>query len=150
LRPERVEHEFVNTTLTRHDRIAFAVADDGWQEVGSVGLKERMIAMLRDWGTGLDLGLYEEAAAHLSGHEADVDTEVEVRIGERRIGIQQIRLAAPQVALKISAIPAERHLDFEAHLRRFLEHSSLRAVQWINVTRPLVQFRTIERRRTET
>ena len=144
LRPERVEHEFVNTSLRRADRAEFDVADDGWQEVGTVGLKERMIAILRDWGTNLDLGLYEEAAAHFCRNGTGAETEVEVRVGDRRLGVQQVHLAAPNVAFRITGIPADRLPDLETHLHRFLEHSSLHAIQWINVTRPLVEFKTVQ------
>ena len=57
LRPDRVEHEFVNNTTTFADRASFAVANNAWQELGTVSLQQSIIAMLRDWGTGLDLGL---------------------------------------------------------------------------------------------
>ena len=142
LRPERVEHEFVNNTLTLADRTSFVPADEGWQEIESTRLKERMISMLHDWGTGLDLGLYEETASRLCGQPPD-ETDVEIRLGSRSLGVQRMRLAAPGVAIRITALPAQRYSDYQTHLCRLLEHADLRAVQWINVTRTLVQFRTV-------
>src|SRR5438093_1616675 len=74
LRKESVEHEFVNTTLRREDRIGFKVADMQWRDktAGAERFREVLMALLRDWGTGLDLGLYEEALTHLLGGEAHV------------------------------------------------------------------------------
>ncbi len=144
LRPERVEHEFVNNTVTIADRTSFAVADDGWRESETAGLQEGMIAMLRDWGAGLDLGLYEEAAMYLCGRTPEAETAVEIHNGARSLGLQYMRLAAQDVALRITALPPDRHLDYEAHLCRFLDHADLSAVQWINITRPLVRFKTIK------
>jgi GxxExxY protein len=147
LRPERVEHEFVNNTLTIADRTAFVVADDGWQELGTAGLKEGMTAMLRDWGAGLDLGLYEEVAAQLCGQPPEAETAVEIHTGLRSLGFQYMLLAASGVAIRITALPPDHHPDYEAHLHRLLAHADLRAVQWINITRPVVQFKTIRQTR---
>jgi GxxExxY protein len=145
LRPERVEHEFVNNPLSFEDRKSFTVTDQGWREDETAALKEGMIAVLRDWGTGLDLGLYEEAAAYLCGQMPDAETDVEIRLNGRCLGVQRMRLAAPGVALRITAIAAEYQRDFEAHLCRLLDHTNLHAVQWINVCRSLVQFQTVQK-----
>jgi hypothetical protein len=51
-RPERVEHEFVNTTLTLADRTIFDVDDSAWDasvEQASE-IRRRVEAFLRDWG----------------------------------------------------------------------------------------------------
>jgi len=143
LRPERVEHRFVNNTLTLADRTSFALAGEGWQEIETTRLKAAMTAALCDWGTGLDLGLYEEVAAHLCGQPPDAETEVEIRLGTRSLGTQRMRLAAPGIGIRITALPARRLGEYQTHLRRLLEHADLQAIQWINVTRPLVRFTTV-------
>jgi GxxExxY protein len=147
LRSERVQHEFVNNTLTRSDRASFDVDNSGWQDPGTTRLKDRMIAVLRDWGAGLDIGLYEEVASHLCGQPPGEEANVEIRMAGRSLGLQSVRLVAPCVALRITALPPDGRPEYEAHLFRFLDHTDLDAVQWINVTRHLVQFRTIEKRR---
>ena len=76
LRPDRVEHKFVNNVLTRAQRTDFTVTCHAWEEIGSERLKDRTIAALRDWGTGLDLGLYSEAAAFFCGRPPEVETDV--------------------------------------------------------------------------
>ena len=143
LRPERVEHKFVNNVLTRADRTDFTVTDGGWEEIEGIRHKDRMIALLRDWGTGLDLGLYEEAAAHLCGQPPDAESDVEVRLGNRLLGVQRMRLASLDAAIRISALPKERCTAYQADLQDLLDHTDLRAIQWINVARPVVHFKTV-------
>ncbi len=142
MRNEQVQHEFVNTTLRTADRTKFEVSDRGWQEIGDKPMREWFIAFLRDIGTGLDLGLYEEALTHLLGDEEKVLREVEVVSGGTILGPQKFHLAAPGVAFKVTTLPADS-VQFETHTRRLLEHTSLKAVQWINVTRNEVSFQTI-------
>jgi GxxExxY protein len=143
LRRERVQHEFVNAPARREDRTAFAVVDDGWNEMDGLRLKDRMTAMLRDWGTGLDLGLYQEAAMHLCGRAGEPECMVEIRLDGRTVGSQPVPLASAETALRVTCLPPDRRAGFEAHLRRFLSHTTLRSLQWINITRAAVQFKSI-------
>lgn len=145
LRPERVEHKFVNNVLTRAERTDFTVTGGDWEEIEGVRLKDRMIALLRDWGTGLDLGLYEQAAAHLCGQPPDVESDVAVRLGNRSLGVQRMRLATPDVAIRISALPQKRCAAYLADLQSFLDHTDLRAIRWINIVRPVVHFTTVRK-----
>jgi GxxExxY protein len=146
LRPERVEHEFINNTLTLADRTSFELSTESWQEPENGSLLDDMIALLRDWGTGLDLSLYEEVAAFLCGHKPNEETEIDIQLNGRCLGAQQLSLIAPQTAIRITALPPERHEDYESHLHRFLEHTDLQIMQWINITRALVQFKTVKKR----
>jgi GxxExxY protein len=144
MRPERVSHEFVNNVLAREDRTTFAVVAEHWIDGGQGSFMERMASAIRDWGTALDLELYEEAATHFCGRDAEPATDVEIQIGDRPIGVQKVRLADPSTALKVTTLDADSLPDFERHTRRFLAHTSLRAIQWINITRPIVQFKTLK------
>ena len=145
LRPERVEHKFINNVLTRAERTDFTVTGGDWEDIEGVRLKDGMIALLRDWGTCLDLILYEEAAAHLCGQPPDVESDVDVRLGNRSLGAQRMRLASPDVAIRISALPPERYAAYQTDLQTLLDHTDLRAIQWINVARPLVHFATVRK-----
>lgn len=147
LRSERVQHEFVNNTLTQSDRISFDVESSDWQELGTSRLKDRMIAVLRDWGSGLDVALYEEVAWHFCGQPSSAEANVEIRLAGRCLGLEAIRLVAPCIALRITALPPHGLPEYQAHLGRFLDHADVNAVQWINITRHLVQFKTIQKRR---
>ena len=145
LRPERVSHEFINNVLTREDRTGFAVADEGWSETQDCRVKDRMVAALRDWGAALDLDLYAEAATHFCGRDGEPLSDIEIRVGDHVLGVQKVRLADPATAIKITCLDADSLPDFECHARRFLSHTSLEAIQWINVTRPTVQFKTLKK-----
>jgi GxxExxY protein len=144
MRTEQVQHEFVNTMLRTSDRTGFEVTDRGWQEMGAEPVMEWCIAFLRDVGTCLDLSLYEEALTHLLGGEEQALQEVEVVSGGCSLGQQKFRLVAPSVAFKITALIDDLRL-FENHARRLLEHTSLKVIQWINVTKDEVSFQTIRK-----
>ena len=144
LRKEAVEHEFVNTTLTRADRIQFAIDEARWNDrtPGASRFLEVLTALLRDWGTGLDLQFYEEALIHFLGGEAQVLVNVEVRTAEHPLGHQRMDLAAPRVAFAVTAL-REVDPDFETHARRLLRHTDLEAILWANISLKLVTFTTI-------
>ena len=140
LRPEQVEHVFVNNVLSVSARGSFAVVDDGWQEIETRRFKDRMTAALRDWGVGLDLGLYEEAAAHLCGQRFDEETEVGISLGARGLGTQRDAPGRAGVALRITALPSQRHTEYHASLLRLLDHAELKAIQWVNITQGTVEI----------
>jgi GxxExxY protein len=143
LRPERVDHEFVNNVMSRPVRTSVEVVDDGWEELETRRLKDGIIAVLRDWGIGLDMRLYEEVAAHLCGQAPDAETDVGIHLGNRLLGTQRMRLATPEVAIRISALPQRRYAAYRTDLHTLLDHADLRAIQWINITQPEVRFETI-------
>jgi hypothetical protein len=145
IREEHVREEDVNNVLASSDRTAFDVAADDWQEMDNQRLKDGMVAALRDWGTALDLCLYEDLAQHLCGQSANNETGIHVQLGTRCLGVQAMRLIAPRVALRITALPTKEHAQCTTHLRKLLEHTTLDAIQWINVTNPLVQFITVRK-----
>lgn len=146
--PELVEHEFVNTTLTRANRTRFAIDDSDWNEppTDRRGLREVLVAVLRDWGTGLELPLYAEVLTHFLGGEALVVRDVDVVVDGRWIGRQSMCLAAPDAAFQLTQITdAEGLRRFSDHACRLLRHTSLGRIQWINITLHQVTFRTLRR-----
>jgi len=48
-------------------------------------------------------GLYEEAATHFCGRNAEPLSEIEIHAGNRSLGMQKVRLADPLTALKVTA-----------------------------------------------
>jgi len=146
-RPKQVEHEFVNTHLKHSDRIAFRVADENWVDPGPAErpLRPWLLQFLRDVGAGLDVHLYEAAVSHLFGGDDAVRQEIDIVMGSRRVGRQKVRLAARDQAFKVTTIAQAELPYFEDHARRFLMHTDLRSIHWINVTREVVRFQTIER-----
>jgi len=100
LRPESVEHEFVNCPLKRSDRTRFHLDDSAWQDFDDRGLLRWFQGLLRELGTGLDVSLYEEAAAQFLGGSETVEHEVEVVSAGSTIGRQRFRLVGSGVALR--------------------------------------------------
>jgi GxxExxY protein len=143
MRTERVQHQFVNTSLRLADRVGFAVAETDWEERSGKPLRPWFEAFLRDVGTNLELGLYESALTHRLGGEENVMQEVCVVSGPVLLGAQKFRLTAPNVALKVTTL--DDLAPFEIHARRLLAHATLEAIDWINITRKLVSFRTIRK-----
>jgi GxxExxY protein len=143
LRPDKVEHEFINTTLTLADRTSFAIEECSWDDHSVPGLKDWIISFLRDLGVGLDLSLYDEAAAYFCSPNGTLDRQAIRNERGRVVGSQELRIVAPEMALQFSAFSPEYTQQFEVHLKRFLSHTSLKAIQWINLARPQVLFKTI-------
>jgi hypothetical protein len=67
---------------------------------------------------------------------------VAVRVGGIEVGTQTCRLINPHTAFKITALHAGLG-HYEEHLRRLLAHTALKRIQWINLGRKVVTFRTI-------
>ena len=148
VRPELVEHEFVNTSLTREVRAEFATDDSEWREMPAVrgSVKEYLLAVMRDWGTGLEIPLYTDALTHFLGGEATVQQEVAILLEGRQVGRQKIRLLTPDATFQLTQIADKKGLDrFETHARLFLNHTGLNILQWINISLHQVTFRTIRR-----
>lgn len=59
------------------------------------------------------------------------------------LGVQWMRLAADDVAFRITAFKDDDYL-FEEHARRLLQHVDLRAILWVNVALRRVRFTSIE------
>ncbi|MGH7967757.1 MAG: GxxExxY protein [Limisphaerales bacterium] len=144
LRNESVQHEFVNTSLTRSDRIDFEVADHAWCDTvpGAAKFREVLTTLLLDWGTGLDVQLYDEALVHFLGGVVEVLQDVKVRTAQHKLGHQRLRLAAPRVAFAVTTLPGADP-NYEEHAHRFVSHTDLDAVLWANIELKRVTFTTV-------
>ncbi len=145
-RPERVEHEFVNTTLTHADRTTFEVNDSGWNNAVKRAPEIRRFVeeLLRDWGTGLDLQLYVDALMHFLGGEDRVVQEINVVSEGRCIGHKKVWLAEPDTAFRFTALSGSLE-NFESHALRFLKHADLKHLLWINVALRTVTMKTFSK-----
>lgn len=145
-RPERVEHEFVNTTLTLADRIIFEVDDSAWNNSVEQApeIRRRVEVFLRDWGTGLDLQLYVDALTHFLGGEDRVVREIEAVSEGRCIRHKKVHCAGDDTAFKITAL-TDKPESFESHAYRFLQHTNLKHFLWINVTLRTVTMKTLSK-----
>src|SRR5262245_37796123 len=145
LRPASVEHEFVNSKLSRVERQQFIVIDEEWDadDVSATRLSGQIVQVLRDLGTGLDVGLYEEILTHFLGGERAVLQEVEIFSDGVLVGHHPAHLANPRCNFKVTAVRESDLPHTEIHLRRFLNHTSLAATHWINVRHHRLTLKTL-------
>ncbi|MCI0360412.1 MAG: GxxExxY protein [Planctomycetaceae bacterium] len=142
VRSEQVQHEFVNSVLDRTDRTQFSVDRATWDIRDNDSLLQWVVALLRDLGTGLDVSLYEDAITQFLGGREVVEKQVPIYAGDHCLGTQPFRLVRPTSAIKVTAFNDDL-AGFEAHARRLLSHTRLESIEWINVARHCVTFRTL-------
>lgn len=145
LRPEKVEHLFINATQTHADRIQFEIDDSEWHKTNGFGSAEKslVIEMLRDWGTGLERALYVEALIHFSGGQEQVLRETGVILNDTPVAKQTVDLCAPRIAFKVTTFE-HNAIGYRKDLMRFLDRTELEAIQWINVSRNRLVFKTLK------
>lgn len=144
LRTEGVQHEFLNAVLNTMDRVQFEVHRVNWLDIGDLDFAAWFLEMLRDLGIGLEVSLYEEALTQFLGGPGKVEQSVSVLEGSHIVGTQPFRLVTPEAAFKVTTLNGELE-SFASHARRLLAHTSLTAIQWINVGRQTVTLQTLRR-----
>jgi len=144
--PPSVEHEFVSTSLIRSDRLNFTVCDKtrGQHLQTARKLKTMMVDLLNDWGTFLDTDLYKEAISHFFGGEAAVISPIEIRCNGMLLGTQKAPLISEKESFCISSVKNKKEA-YQKHLQRFLNHTSLGYLHWINIDNSHIQFRTLSK-----
>lgn len=149
MRSEVVEHEFVNTSLRLADRRQFSVVDDTGGDIGRElsDLRDLFVALVSDWGTALELPLYVQAVTELLGGQQQVIREVDILSGDRIVGRQKVHLASLVTGFKITTIDQSGQSRFAEHAQRFLQHTRLESLLWINITLHEVTFRIIRRQK---
>lgn len=144
VRPERVGDEFVNCHLRLDALRAPSVDNASFVSTiaGAAFFHDHLTSLIRDWGSGLETGLYEEGLTHFLGGEEQALQPVPVMGAKGHLHDQKMRLLAPDVAFTLTAFP-DRLEAFETHARRLLQHTSLTAIHWANITHSHVTFTTI-------
>jgi len=144
MRPQSVQYRFVSTKLTPEKRYKFTIDDQEWKNIDedSIWLKRLMAKLLSEWGVFLDTNLFYDAIKHFQGGEENIVKKIEIVRDSRILGTQKAHLLNPTVAFKISAVTKDGSF-YEKHLHRFISHTSLRAIQWINFDHDKIVFKTI-------
>ncbi len=143
VRPERVQSRFVNCHQQLVDLRRPLVRDSDFDASAPSAEQFRatLLALLHDWGAGLELNLYDEAITHFLGGEEAVIREIPVYGNNGMLGLQRLRFAAPDVAYQLTSLAAGN--TFAIHARRMLQHTGLKAIHWANITPQDVTFTTI-------
>lgn len=145
-RPERVEHEFVSTTVNPKDRFDFRMEDRGWIQMSDhcPKLLRTFERVLAEFGTFLDPTMYRDAVTHFLGGEGNVTRRIPVAIDGKTIGHQRAHLLTDHVAFSVTAATRDSNSVF-VHQKRFLRATSLKCIQWINLNRSVIELCTITR-----
>lgn len=143
MRSPSVERRFISTSLTPEARKRVEVQLLGWSEPAPAfgKLKETMAALLADWGAFLDFRLYREAFVHFLGGPEAIIRDQPVFSGTRLVGRQKVHMLDDDFAFTVTATKSGKNMA--THLKRFLEHTRLRGVAWVNLNRHDVEFATI-------
>lgn len=143
-RPPSVEHEFVSTSLTLPERRKISIDDKNWKHNSSTAkkLKAIVIDLLNDWGAFLDTDLYKEAIRSLFSPAKEISHPVEIKSGSLLLGKQNLPLISPTETFTVSSI-RNGISTYQTHLHRFLKHTRLTHLHWINIDNFNVQFTTI-------
>ena len=144
IRPESVQHEFVNCPSRLAGLKAPAVHDSDWKTSvpGADAVRDLVAALISDWGAGLETSLYEEALVHFLGGESQVWQAIPVMGTKGHLADQRMKIAAPQVAFKITALQS-RLPEFELQARKLIQHTTLQAIHWINLTQNTIHYTTL-------
>jgi GxxExxY protein len=145
LRADRVQRVFVSTTYTREERQQITCDTIKWEPItqGCEILKSTLELALRDWGSRLDPSIYRDVITHFLGGVSCVVKEVEVCSNHGILGHQKVHMLSDDVAFSITT--AVRHPElFLEHQQRFLQHTRLRAIQWVNLNGQNITFHTIK------
>jgi len=141
-----VEHRFVSTRLTAADRHSFNLDDRLFdcKESEDCLIYETLPALLSDWGTRLDVSLYEEALVHFLGGAPERVQPLDVSIGNRIIGTQKACLLQKDTALHVSSI-VKNSTEYRKYLERLFSHTCLTRIQWVNFNRDRVELITLKK-----
>ncbi len=140
-----VKHRFVSTTLTPESRFEYEIDENYWENLDedSIWLKDLISKLLLEWGAFLDLQLFFDAILYFRGGENNVVRNMEIKNDSILLGKQRVYLLNEKISFNLSAIPNQIS-HYESNLRKLIRHTSLQAIQWINMGYHKIQFKTIK------
>lgn len=144
VRTEEVRHEFVNC----HRRLANlrnpAFIDTAWDRntTGAEAFRDTLTTLVHDWGTGLDIALYEEGLEHFFNKAHSLNPTVQVFGNSGHLTDQRMRLVTPEAAFKLTAL-SEPLVNLLTNALKLLRHTPLKAIHWANLTRDEITLTTI-------
>ena len=137
-----VECEFINNPDSLTRRQNFQVARDSNQD--DEAFRILLVELLRDWGTGLSLSLYQEAMTDLLGGYDNVYRAVPMQRDKHLLGEQKWSMHSSDAAFRLTAFTSNQD-DYERQIRKLLIHSPIDRIQWANIELGVVSFKTIRR-----
>lgn len=138
-----IAYEVMKEIFALHNDVGRFFDERVYQQALKSRQEKSLIAeLVRDWGTCLDRSLYEEALVHFLGGPERAYGETDVYVDGKIVASQTVGLCSPQTAFKVTTMGDESD-SFREHLIRFLSHTSLECMQWIDISRQRIRFETL-------
>ena len=146
LRPDSVEKEFVSTTLDLNQRRQIKLYVNEWIVVSDEcdRWRQLLLELLTEWGAFLEIPLYCDAMVHFYGGTDAVRRRIPIYDGNTLVGTHEVCLLDENTAFAITGLKTKQ-LTMAAHFQRFLNHTKLTHLQWVNMNNHDIEFRTIKR-----
>ena len=144
LRPTSVEHEFVTTSVGHNDRFAYKFDVGAWSVCNeqSAQFEALINSLVGNWGVFLSVNLFIEALVYFLGGEEKVLHAVDIISDGVVVGRQKVKLLSYNTAFEITAFT--KGIDsYKKQLVKFIKHTSLTHIQWVNFNRQQISFVTI-------
>lgn len=136
-----VKRYFLSTRLTHELRREFKTIETGWpKDEDHIRLRDCVMELVRDIGLGLDLPLYREAIAHITGCSRQL---VPLKNGSSSLGHHEMLVLNEDVGIAITALPEQE--EFRTHLSRLLQLTPLAGISWINLKLGEIRFEHLKR-----
>lgn len=146
MRLSKVEWRYVSTTLDTAERRRYRVDDSRFDPVNEASrqLRGLFVELLDDWGAFLETSLYRAAVIDFFGGPEVVMQRIGVYDHGTQLGTQETCLIADDTVFALTAMK-KGQADMKDHLQRFLEHTTLNTIQWINMDNHEIEFSTIKK-----
>ncbi len=146
LRPSKVEKQFVSTTLDLEQRREYYIEDSNWTRFNASGdrMRDFLSAILDDWGAFLQISLYRDAIAHFFSGAGCAKKRIPVFDNQHKVGQHEVCLIADDTCLAMTAVKSSTE-TMQNHLQRFLCHTNLSCLQWVNFNNHEIRLQTIVR-----
>lgn len=150
LRPPKVQGRLQFNALSTADRHAIVWDETKWRPLSTHcgELKQHARNIITDWGAYLDSRLYNEALLHFMGGEQECTRRVPVIRDGYDLGTRRLQFHASGIFFVVTAMTADT-AAFESHLRKLMNHTESRGVQWLNLNHRCIQFLTLEMEATK-
>ena len=127
---EKVEHQFVNCHETTQQRQQFEVNHNNWSaSCETTNFEKTLVALVKDWGTGLTRSLYEEACVHFFGEAEYCERFINTYWNGMTSGRQPMKLIEDGVAFEITCKRNDL-ASHASHLQKLLNNSDLKLILW--------------------
>jgi len=142
----KVTGEYVSTTLDEAEQRRLSFKTDSFlhNSPEASDFFKLVTEMLEAWGGFLNLEIYYAATEHLLGGFEHVVRPIPVFSKDTQIGFQKAHLLSESSAYKITGL-SKNIDDYRSELVRFLSHTRLESIEWVNLNKHEVSFETLVR-----